>query len=95
MIRKKSEIPMWLEQMERFSGFDKEGKKHYFVFDDKFRDGIITIMKYENKTFTYHGKGEHYCDDSEIGLEEKEWIDFVWEHRKNINQALKARTVET
>ncbi|HZG55915.1 hypothetical protein [Paenibacillus sp.] len=86
-IRSKKDAELFLERFEELSAWDETGGKRYFVFADRERGGIWTLMRYEDGAFTVHGKGETYCDEGETPLSAQEAIAFVWKHRSAVNRA--------
>lgn len=90
MIKKKIDIPALLDNFSQFADYD--GAKFYFVFRDKDNrqsNGIITLMRYSDDSWTYHGRGDTYCDNGETSVSDDELIAFVWYHRAEINRILK------
>ena len=64
MIRRKRDIEALLSNFEAVALYDGNGRKHYIVFSDFHRDGKCTVMKYNDGSFSIHGKGESYCDEN-------------------------------
>ena len=89
IIRKKSDIQEFLGDFKSFASSDNEGEKEYFVFVDKFRKGLMTLMRYPDGTFTCHGKGAGYSDEDEQYLTPIQLQSFVWKHRSAINNKIR------
>ncbi|MFV8827335.1 hypothetical protein [Alkalihalobacterium sp. APHAB7] len=87
-IRNKMHIERLLKSFCDWSEYDTIQLKHYFVFDDKVRGGMITLMKSEG-CWSIHGKGEKYCDLSETILDEDDVKKLLWKHRAAVNRAIK------
>lgn len=87
IIRSKKDVKQFLESFEETAAWDGEVGKRYFVFEDRERGGIWTLMRYADGTFTVHGKGESYCDEGEAALSAEEAVGFLWKHRSAINRA--------
>ncbi|WP_347551101.1 hypothetical protein ABFG93_04805 [Pseudalkalibacillus hwajinpoensis] len=85
IIKRKRDVEALLSDFEGIAGYDKTGNKHYLVFADFLRNGKCTLMKYSDGSFSIHGKGDAYCDESELFLTEDEVTSFLWKHRKAIN----------
>lgn len=94
-IRNKKDIRLFMEKFDTLTDFDRYGEKHYFVFKDKFKGGIITVMKYPNQAFTFHAKGENYCDEQETLLDETHLVNLLWEHRKHVNESIRSEPNKT
>lgn len=89
IIKRKRDAEAFLSDFQRIADYDKAGNKHYIVFEDFVRNGQCTIMKYDDKSFSIHGKGESYCDENEQFLSTDELVSFLWKHRKAVNNLLK------
>ena len=90
ILKSKKDIEQFLDGFRRISLYDEQGNKHYFVFEDKKRDGQWTLMLNEwTKTWTLHGKGCTYCDPGEQLLEPTEIVQFIWKNRGSVNKALR------
>lgn len=89
IIRSKEHVKKLMCEFKNFSQKDMERNKWYLVFENKERNGVWTLMKYPDNSWTIHGKGEKYCDPDETNLTEEETIDFIWKNRKSINKTLK------
>jgi hypothetical protein len=86
IIKKKENILEFLENFSLFAARDFH--KDYFVFRSK-HGGVITLMKYNDNSFSYHRKNEMYWDLYETPFDEVIKIErFVWEHRKGINKKI-------
>lgn len=88
-VKTKKDIQQKLNTFADWAEFDTVGKKHYFVFKDTKRNGLWTIMQYQDGLVTRHGRGEDYSDNGEEVLSEKQCVDFLWENRKYVNESLK------
>lgn len=88
IFKSKKDIENWLTIFKDYASFD--GDKHYFVFDDKDRGGVLTLMLYEDGRFTLHGRGEAYCDDAENEIDNDDLVSFLWKNRKSVHEILKA-----
>ena len=86
-IRSKKDAERFLEQFEETAYWDEAGGKRYFVFEDRERGGIWTLMRYADGSWTIHGKGDGYCDEGETPLTQEEACSFVWKHRAAIHRA--------
>ena len=89
VIRTKNDAVELISNFESLTPYDEQGNKHYLVFADGKRNGQWTIMRYENGSFTRHGRGNTYCDSGEESLEKEELYKFIWLERKQVNAALK------
>ncbi|MBO1515077.1 hypothetical protein [Metabacillus bambusae] len=83
------DIREWLKIFEYKTSYDYDGEKQYFCFDDTEKGGIYTLMKYSNGIFTLHSKGENYCEDKEVEINEDELVRFIWKNRKVIHNEFK------
>jgi len=92
VIRKSTDIQLFLTDFKRFASYDPTNEKYYFVFHDKRRGGQLTLM-YKAGDYTFHGLGEGYCDLQETILSSEECQKFIWFHRKAINQSIKENLV--
>ncbi|MGB8001859.1 MAG: hypothetical protein WCF60_17435 [Anaerobacillus sp.] len=90
MIRRKRDIEALLSNFEAVALYDGNGSKHYIVVSDFHRDGKCTVMKYNDGSFSIHGKGESYCDEMEEFLSREALTSFLWNHRKGLNLVLKS-----
>ncbi|WP_209121857.1 hypothetical protein [Alkalihalobacillus sp. BA299] len=88
-IRNKKHIEQLLKTFCDWSEYDSTQLKNYFVFDDKERGGVITLMKAEGR-WSIHGKGEGYSDPAETILPEEDVKKLLWNHRAAVNRAIKA-----
>ncbi|PLS07083.1 hypothetical protein [Neobacillus cucumis] len=92
LIVSKKDIEYFLNNFLDIAEFDKQGNKHYFLFQDYTRNGDWTLMFYkEEEKWTIHGKGLDYCDESEQELERNELIQFLYKNRKYINNELRSK----
>ncbi|PGK51545.1 hypothetical protein CN918_27525 [Priestia megaterium] len=89
VIRTKKDVLQLISTFPDIALYDEQGRKHYLVFEDNERNGQWTLMRYENNKFTRHGRGDTYCDEGEVSLDEDELQKFVWQSRKHINASLK------
>ena len=92
-IRRRIDIAHFLTEFRNLSCYDSFGKKHYFIFDDFKRNGQWTLMLNYKNQWSLHGKGEHYCDESELFMKQEEIELFIWKNRKAINNSLKLTSV--
>ncbi|WP_216828343.1 hypothetical protein [Alkalihalobacterium elongatum] len=88
-IRNKMHIERLLLSFCDWADYDSILYKNYFVFDDKERGGIITLMK-TNGRWSIHRKGEEYCDPEETVLEGDAVKKLLWNHRAAVNRSIKA-----
>jgi hypothetical protein len=88
-ILSKRDITAFIDSFVSYSDYDSLGVKHYLVCSDKTRDGQITLMRYADNTWSYHGLGDTYCDACETTLSSLELERFIWENRAAINTKLK------
>lgn len=91
MIRKKADIKKWIADFTSHASYDEFGQKHYYILDDRKRNGVWTLMRYSDGTFTIHGKGEGYCDESEVYKSNEEVIQFLWDNRGALNASLQKK----
>ncbi|MED1201680.1 hypothetical protein [Heyndrickxia acidicola] len=92
LIVYKKDIEYFLNNFLDIATYDKQGNKHYFVFQDYIRAGNWTLMHYVTKAkWTIHGKGSAYCDDNEVELKGQELIRFLYKNRKYINNELRTK----
>ncbi|WP_050182261.1 hypothetical protein [Domibacillus robiginosus] len=90
IIKSNKDIEQFLDDFVRISLYDEKGNKHYFVFEDKKRNGQWTLMLNEGtETWTIHGKGHTYCDPGEQVLEPTEIVQFIWKNRGSVNNVLR------
>lgn len=87
-IRSKLDAASFLETFADRSARDEAGGKRYFVFADRERGGVWTLMQYGDGAWTIHGRGETYCDVGETPLTTAEACAFVWKHRAAVNRAI-------
>jgi len=87
-IRSKRDAESFMEQFEAKADWDEAGGKRYFVFADRERGGVWTLMRYADGAWTIHGRGETYCDEGETPLTAEEAAAFVWKHRAAVNRAI-------
>ncbi len=90
IIRRKRDAESFLANFEEVADYDHSGNKHYIVFSDLHRNGQCTVMKYSDASFSVHGKGESYCDETEVFLSREELTSFLWNHRKALNLVLRS-----
>ncbi|MDP4550569.1 hypothetical protein Q9251_06710 [Alkalihalobacillus macyae] len=90
IIKRKRDAEELLSNFEIVAHYDKEGNKHYIVFEDFVRNGQCTMMKYDDTSFSIHGKGESYCDENEQFISKDELASYLWKHRKAVNQLLRS-----
>lgn len=90
VIRSKKDAGSFMDQFEEKALLDEAGGKLFFVFADRERGGIWTLMSYRNGGWTVHGKGDAYCDEGETVMTKDEVQNFIWKHRAAINKALQA-----
>lgn len=88
-IRSRKDIESFLTNFNQFADFDATGMKHYFIFDDLDREGLWTLMKYKDDSFSIHGKGKTYCDEEECFLSHEELTKLLWNNRKAVNAVLR------
>ncbi|OLO40628.1 hypothetical protein BTR23_06495 [Alkalihalophilus pseudofirmus] len=88
-IRSKLHIEQLLQSFSKWSEYDAVHLKYYFIFDDKERGGIITLMNKDGR-WSIHGKGESYCDHEETLLQIDDVKKLIWNHRAAVNRAIKA-----
>jgi hypothetical protein len=91
MIRRKSDVHLFIENFEEYS--NKDGDKYYLTFNTENPIGTVTIMKYQDGTFTYHRKNEVFWDVREIGVEGQNLTKVIWDNRKFVNKCLKVLVV--
>jgi len=91
VIRTKKEVMNFISTFADVAKYDEQGKKHYLVFEDSERNGQWTLMRYADDTFTIHGRGDTYCDETERQLESAELQKFIWQWRKSINASLRKK----
>lgn len=91
VLRSKKDIEQFLMDFPQIAFYDEPGNKHYFIFEDRQRNGQWTLMFSEHTKWTIHGKGETYCDPSEQLLEPTEIVQFVWKNRGAVNKALRQK----
>ncbi|QHA91363.1 hypothetical protein [Bacillus sp. N1-1] len=89
IIKRKADVETLLKGFDQLAEFDQVGQKHYMVFEDTERNGLCTLMKYENSSFSVHCKGASYCDEEERFLESEELIVYLWKRRKAVNAVLR------
>ncbi|MFD2611693.1 hypothetical protein [Paenibacillus gansuensis] len=90
LIKKKADIDLVLETFPEVAHWDQEGRKHYFVFEDRKRGGQWTLMQYEKDLFSIHGIGLDYADEQEQFFDQPQNIvSFLWENRSAFNAAVK------
>ncbi|MCM3790056.1 hypothetical protein M3221_16840 [Domibacillus indicus] len=90
VLKSKKDIEQFSIDFPHITFYDEQGNKHYFVFEDKKRNGQWTLMLSEDtKAWTIHGKGSTYCDADEQLLELTEMVQFVWKNRGSVNKALR------
>ncbi|MEB1806201.1 MAG: hypothetical protein LPK26_02660 [Bacillaceae bacterium] len=87
-IRNKMHIERLLESFCDWAEYDSIQFKNYFVFDDKERGGMITLMKAGDR-WSIHGKGDKYCDLAETILEDDDVKKLLWKHRAAVNRSIK------
>lgn len=92
MIRSKKDIPRFIEIFEKFSNWD--GNKYYLTLNTVNPAGTVTLMKYQDGTFSYHRKNEVFWDISEIEINNGELIQMFWDYRKYINKCLKEAEIQ-
>ncbi|MCM3791429.1 hypothetical protein RG959_20610 [Domibacillus sp. 8LH] len=93
VLRSKKDIEQFSMDFPQIAFYDDQGNKHYFVFEDKQRNGQWTLMFNEyTKAWTVHGKGETYCDPDEQLLEPAEMVKFIWKNRSSVNKVLRQKT---
>ncbi|MFB5663952.1 hypothetical protein [Alteribacillus sp. HJP-4] len=85
-LKRKADIEVWLNEFVQTADYDETGNKYYFVFADKFRGGMWTLMN-TNGQWSLHGKGEAYCDNEEVFIQKDEAVTFLWKHRAAVNKA--------
>ncbi|TKD72100.1 hypothetical protein [Pseudalkalibacillus hwajinpoensis] len=90
IIKRKRDAEELLSNFDHVADYDKAGNKHYIVFEDFVRNGHCTIMKYDDTSFSIHGKGDSYCDENEQFISKDELASFLWKHRKAVNHLLKS-----
>ncbi|HZG75630.1 MAG TPA: hypothetical protein VEZ72_07200 [Paenibacillus sp.] len=88
LIRSKLDAESFVETFEGRAAWDEAGGKRYFVFADRERGGVWTLMRYADGAWTIHGRGESYCDEGETPLAAEEVAAFVWKHRAAVNRAI-------
>lgn len=92
VLKSKKDIEQFSTDFPQIASYDEQGKKHYFVFEDKQRNGQWTLMfSDDQKAWTVHGKGETYCDPDEKLLEQKEVVQFIWNNRGSVNKVLRKK----
>ncbi|WNS78774.1 hypothetical protein RRU94_02170 [Domibacillus sp. DTU_2020_1001157_1_SI_ALB_TIR_016] len=92
VLKSKKDIEQFLDDFVRISLYDEQGNKHYFVFEDKKRNGQWALMLNEGtKIWTIHGKSSTYCDPGEQVLESTEIVQFIWKNRGSVNKALRQK----
>ncbi|MCP3764840.1 hypothetical protein NLX67_21200 [Domibacillus sp. A3M-37] len=90
VLKSKKDIEQFSADFPQIAFYDEQGKKNYFVFEDKQRNGQWTLMFSNDKNvWTIHGKGDTYCDPDEKLLEPKETVQFIWNNRGSVNKALR------
>lgn len=89
MIRRKKEIPEFINGFETYANWD--GKKYYLTLDTINPKGTLTLMKYPNGEFTYHRKNENYWDIKEIKMDNDILMEIIWVFRKSINNLIKIK----
>ena len=92
-ITAKHHVHAFINAFILLSTFDDHGKKHYLVFSDKNRGGQLTLMRYPDQTWSFHGVGDSYCDPEETYVTTDELQHLVWEHRAAINRKLKEKVL--
>lgn len=86
----KKDVARFLKNFQTLSSYDELGKKEYFVFRDKERNGQWTLMYYraEDK-WTIHGKGKDYCDKGETTLSPSDLEQLLYKNRRFVNDTLR------
>lgn len=85
-IRSKKDVIQFIQHFEQNAAYDFKGNKFYYVLNDPERGGAVTLMYYPEGHWTFHCRGEGYCDETESQLSEPELPLFIWKHRKSVNQ---------
>ncbi|OLS40684.1 hypothetical protein [Bacillus sp. MRMR6] len=91
MIRRKIEVAEFLNEFENYANWD--GMKYYLTLNTVKPKGNLTIMKYDNGTFTYHRKNELYWDIRENKIECEILTDILWSFRKTINEYIRSKAI--
>lgn len=89
VIRSKKDIEELLLNFKKVANYDPTGEKHYIVFNDNDRNGQWTVMKYDEATYSVHGKGESYCDKEETFVSIEDLQKMLWENRKAVNKLVR------
>lgn len=90
VLKSKNDIEHFLDGFRESSHYDGQSNKHYFIFEDKKRNGQWTLMLNDRtKVWTIHGKGDNYCDPGEQPLGPSEVVRFIWKNRGSVNKALR------
>lgn len=90
VLKSKKDIEQFSNDFPNIALYDEQKNKHYFIFEDRERNGQWTLMLNEDKTtWTIHGKGETYCDPDEMPLDSKEMVQFIWKNRGSVNKVLR------
>ncbi|MCA0987576.1 hypothetical protein [Guptibacillus algicola] len=89
VVKSKREIRELLSNFKRIADYDATGKKYYIVFDDYEREGQWTLMKYDDGSYTIHGKGNTYCDKEEKVVSTEALQKLLWENRKAVNKVIR------
>jgi len=87
-IKSKKEIEYFLDQFPQYAEWDQEGKKHYYCFVEKETDYVVTLMKYENDTFTIHRRNDQWYEELESEIPKQEIVKLIWNHRGIINKQI-------
>lgn len=88
MIKSKKDVIRFVNGFEEYAYWD--GTKHYFTF--KKEEGIVTLMKYEDETITYHRMNVAFCDIKEIII--CDVYEYIWANRKAINLSIKEKALK-
>jgi hypothetical protein len=88
-VTSKNDVRNLISNFDSIATWDSEGNKAYFVFDDRKKNGKITLMQYPDGHWTSHSMGEGYCDGNEMPLSIEETVNLVWNHRSSVNTAMK------
>ncbi|WP_377889975.1 hypothetical protein [Alkalihalobacillus sp. R86527] len=89
VIKSMREVSALLSDFKKIADYDSTGKKHYIIFEDHVREGHWTVMKYDDGTYSIHGKGETYCDKEERVVSTEELKKMLWENRKAVNKVVR------
>lgn len=87
IIKRKADIDSFLEEFSTFSEWD--GVKNYLSVPYKKMNGMITLLQYEDGTFTIYRKNECFWDIREVPLNFEEVKDLIWKNRRIFNEYLK------